>query len=161
MSPDDEDGIPAARRDEDDLNVSDMADDTRDLVCLAVDELGSGRRAEAPAPTSPLPTELRDTARTRRPAAEKLVQVASKKARMEVVKTAVTPRVREEEPEILDQEKTSVPSNSDEFPVNLRPTMFQNDRVFDRLPFKKAASVVWDFQQTLEKKKESAEEESD
>ena len=43
--------------------------------------------------------------------------------------------------------------NSDSFPVEKRPQMFQDDRLFNRLPFEKAAQICWDHEQ-MENKKE-------
>ena len=69
-------------------------------------------------------------------------------------------REREHETIEIGNRGTSVPTNSEEFPAHLRPSMFHDDRVFNRLPFKKAASVVWDHQQALEKKREQQQKKS-
>jgi hypothetical protein len=74
------------------------------------------------------------------------LQVTSKKTRM-------TPAVVNlvEETEVEDD---SSRLHSEEFPAEMRPQMFKDDRIFNKLPFEKAASIVWEYQQGLDKKKE-------
>ena len=50
--------------------------------------------------------------------------------------------------------------NSQEFPdLEMRPAMFRDDRLFNRLTFEHAARVMWEFSQSEEKKKEQQEKE--
>ena len=52
--------------------------------------------------------------------------------------------------------------NSQEFPdLEMRPAMFRDDRLFNRLTFEHAARVMWEFSQSEEKKKEQQKKKKD
>ena len=55
--------------------------------------------------------------------------------------------------EIVDIVEDTV-KNSDEFPADMRPAMFKDDKKLNRLDYSQAAQIVWEYQQNMEKKKE-------
>ena len=73
-------------------------------------------------------------------------------------KNKTTPEKAAEDDVIEDAREEPVETkqklHSEVFPADMRPAMFQDDQIFNRLPFEKAASIVWEYQQSLEKKRE-------
>jgi hypothetical protein len=139
VCPDDEEGPPPARVETDQNITDDVGEDTADLADNVGGELGGGA-TRAPVPTSPTSNQAAVVAR-RRPLAPTQPPPPAKRARVEE-------RTRTVVESGVDNTK-----NSEEFPVEVRPVLFKDNRLFDKLSFESAASIVWDFQQTLDKKK--------
>ena len=136
-------------RAEDELELTDdIPETTRDLVDGAVLELGGGgerRSMNPPRASSPMPRELTDTRVRKRP----VTDAGSSGVRK--TKTGRKERGGENDSLVVEvQEK----KNSEEFPANVRPIMYREDRLFDKLPFRVAAQIVWEHSLQEEKKNE-------
>lgn len=110
----------------------DAGEDIDELLADAIGELGPGRRMVEGRPrTVEKGKEMRnlETERT----------AARPKDRMETGMVA-RKRRRVEEVEVVELKK-----NSEEFRKDMRPEMFKNDDVFNRLEFRYAANVCWEF----------------
>ena len=125
-----------------------MGDETVSIMDRLQSELGEQGRIEQP-PASPVQAV---GTRKRAPAARRVRPTkAAKPAAVESL-MEVTEQEDDIETEAPPRKKTAMKSNSDLYPKEDRPPMFEDDEAFDRLSVDKAAEIVLQFYAIKEKK---------
>ena len=131
--------VPQRRQEDDQHNITDdVIENTVNLENEAVEEI-NGARGELVPPQSPTTRSWSEKRKEDGRREGPTMRKKKRKAQDEVIYDGI------------DENTNSNMKNSDEFPSEVRPEMFKDNRRFNRLTFEKAAQICWEHQQGLEK----------
>ena len=136
-----------------DLNITDdVSQSLEDLEQNVANQLGDNRvdtsdkrRERQEAPQSPAPVSSGRGLIRRKTTPKRKTTGAQKE-------TSRKRRCDNNSVEIIEESDEGTGLNSDDFPKEDRPDLFQDDRKFNKFSYETAAKICWEFKQLREKK---------